>query len=91
MKKNKRGKSKPPGKRKSAYSQIEPIQPENLTVEKLGKYSSPKLLVTAMLLNKKSKRERNKEKKQAMMVKAGYIAQLLQGRKNNPELACVKE
>ena len=76
-KKNIRGKSKPNGKPKSQLEKMGPLPAKSLTIEEIHETSSPKLLVTAMYLAKKAKKEPNKKKKIAMKTIAGYIANII--------------
>tara|TARA_R110000822_G_C15016221_1_gene462571 strand:+ start:185 stop:478 length:294 start_codon:yes stop_codon:yes gene_type:complete len=62
------------------YASIEPIPEAGLTLDKMSTYSSKKLLVTAMALNKKSEQEENPEIQNAMLKMAVFITQMLQGR-----------
>lgn len=70
------------GKGGSELSGIKPIPAEDLTFEKMHLYNNKRLLVTALALNKKSKKEKNPEVSAAMNVLAKGISEILQGRMN---------
>ncbi len=66
---------------KSQYENEKPIDKADLIVEKLPLFSTPKLLVTALALKKKSENILyNKRERESMLVIARYIAQILQDR-----------
>lgn len=81
--KKRKSKKRPLGKSRSRaeLSKVEPIKGNNFSPEQLKKYSNKKLLVTAMLFNKKSQNKRYpKKQRESMRTVAAYITQILQDR-----------